>query len=73
MLPFKDESTIKAYLLHASQRQAMLTQQATSTSLVKGAVGAISLLRERSFLCLHYRLGDELQLMPCSASPEEGM
>ena len=67
-MPFKDEARVKAYLLHCPQRQRILAEHGTSVSAAKGALGALSLLRERSFLCLHYQLDQQLQLTPCTAS-----
>ena len=68
VLPFKDEAGVKAYLLHSAQRQNILAGHGISASTAKGALGATSLLRERSFLCLHYRLDQQLQLTPCTIS-----
>ena len=68
VLPFRDESGVKAYLLDGAQRQKALAEQAALPSTAKGVLGALALLRERCFLCLHYRLGPEMQLTPCTAA-----
>ena len=68
VLPFRDESGVKAYLLDGAQRQKALAEQAVLPSTAKGALGALALLRERCFLCLHYRLGPKMQLTPCTAA-----
>ena len=41
---------------------------APSQNACAGAAGAVGRLQDRTFLCLHYRLGRDMQLLPCSTA-----
>ena len=67
-IPLKDDATVKQYLLQPHRRADLLLSQGATVSNIKGALGLEPLLRSRSFLCLHYKVGAGGTLQPCTGA-----
>ena len=56
LMPLKEEKYVKSYLLHPETRKELLLQSGAEVQMVSGTEGAAPLLKDKSFLVLHYRL-----------------
>lgn len=68
VLPLKEENSMKQYLLDPSARAATLQACGGRRQDIHGSTGLDSMLQDRSFVCLHYRMDDSgagTQLLPC--------
>ena len=66
-IPLSDDSAAKDYLLWPHQRGGLLSHHGAVVQSIKGANALEPLLGGRSFVCLHYKLGAEGALEPCTA------
>ena len=69
VLPWRDEPTVKEYLLQAKERPCYLQQLGGTAHAVCGIAGLQQLLGDRQFVCLHYRLLPDGKLQPCVRMP----
>jgi hypothetical protein len=84
VLPLKDENIMKRYLLSPSEREAMIKSNGGYFTTLKGVQEVVvddNILRDKTFLCFHYKLvkkedGDDdydgdaaTQLMACCPPP----
>ena len=62
---------MKSYLLWPAQRAQLLEQQGGRLSRLTGALSLSDLVRDRTFVCLHYHLDAEGHLHACQNLPGE--
>ena len=75
-MPLRDENVMKNYLLEHAKRAEKVQLARGTCEKVSGACDVASLLHDRSFLCLHYRLESTenklgiqtLRVVPCLTS-----
>ena len=70
-MPWRDEASVKEYLLRPAKRRELIRQYEGSTVTVPGVRGLQHLLQDRQFLCLHYSLQPDGGLRPCIAPAAE--
>ena len=69
-MPLRDDASIKQYLLESEQRPGLVLQSGGLLRQVGGVAALGGVLTDRSFVCLHYKLGLDMSLSPClEASP----
>lgn len=66
VLPLRDDSHMKEYLLENERRLEMVREAGGEVLTTTGTQKLDQLLADRTFVCLHYRYSPAGKLEPCS-------